>query len=71
MNDNWFLNKCWKVKTLLWNETSWLGIRAKGVHGTTLNDSWFFKWCGKQIKALLYRIVEICVHGITLFKILF
>ena len=30
-----------------------------------------FKWRGKQIKASLYRIVEICVHGIALFKILF
>ena len=30
-----------------------------------------FEWRRKQIKALLYRIVEICVHGIALFKILF
>ena len=31
-----------------------------------------FEWCRKQIKALLYRIVENkCVLGIALFKILF
>ena len=58
------------MKTLLWNGTSWLGIRAKDymVLPWMITD---FKWRGKQIKALLNRIVEICVHGIALFKILF
>ena len=59
------------MKTLLWNGTSWLGIRAKDymVLPWMITD---FKWRGKQINALLYRIVENkCVLGIALFKILF